>query len=91
VALQAAIALPSVRRTSTRNIGRGTWSTGLWPAPGRPCAKSAIGDDATLCGAPSEWARWVTIGTERTNWADLMMSVDRGKPEVAFRGRQDRC
>ena len=30
------------------------------------------------------------VGTNRTNWADLMMSVHRGNPEVAFRGRQDR-
>jgi hypothetical protein len=29
-------------------------------------------------------------GTNRTNRAGLMMSVDRGKSEVAFRGRQDR-
>src|ERR1700738_936323 len=29
-------------------------------------------------------------GTKRTNWAGLTMSVDRGRPEVAFRGRQDR-
>jgi hypothetical protein len=30
------------------------------------------------------------IGTNRTNRAGLTMSVDRGRPEVAFRGRQDR-
>jgi hypothetical protein len=29
-------------------------------------------------------------GTNRTNQAGLMMSVDWGKAEVAFRGRQDR-
>ena len=29
-------------------------------------------------------------GTNRTNRADLMMSVPRGNPEVAFRRRQDR-
>jgi hypothetical protein len=29
------------------------------------------------------------IGTNRTNRADLMMSVPRGNPEVAFRGRND--
>ena len=29
-------------------------------------------------------------GTNRTNPADLMMSVARGNPEVAVRGRQDR-
>ena len=29
-------------------------------------------------------------GTNRTNRADLMMSVPRGNPEAAFRGRQDR-
>jgi hypothetical protein len=32
-----------------------------------------------------------THGTERTNWAGLLMSVDGGRPEVAFRGGQDRC
>jgi hypothetical protein len=31
------------------------------------------------------------FGTNRTNRAGLMMSVDRGKAEVAFRGREDRC
>jgi transposase len=31
-----------------------------------------------------------THGTNRTNRADLMMSVARGNPEVAVRGRQDR-
>jgi hypothetical protein len=30
------------------------------------------------------------FGTKRTNRAGLMMSVDRGRPEVAFRGCQDR-
>jgi hypothetical protein len=30
------------------------------------------------------------IGTNRTNRADLMMSVPRGNPEVAFRGGQER-
>jgi hypothetical protein len=29
------------------------------------------------------------LGTNRTNRAGLMMSVDWGKAEVAFRGRQD--
>jgi hypothetical protein len=29
------------------------------------------------------------VGTSRTNRAGLTMSVDRGQPEVAFRGRQD--
>jgi hypothetical protein len=29
-------------------------------------------------------------GTNRTNRAGLMMSVDRGKAEVALPGRQDR-
>ena len=31
------------------------------------------------------------IGTERTNRTGLAMSVPRGRSEVAFRGRQDRC
>jgi hypothetical protein len=31
-----------------------------------------------------------THGTKRTNRAGLLMSVVRGRPEVAFRGRQDR-
>jgi len=30
------------------------------------------------------------IGTNRTNRAGLAMSVERGRTEVAFRGRQDR-
>jgi len=30
------------------------------------------------------------VGTNRTNRAGLVMSVDRGRPEVAFRGREDR-
>jgi hypothetical protein len=30
------------------------------------------------------------FGTERTNRAGLMMSVVRGKAEVAFRGRKGR-
>jgi hypothetical protein len=30
------------------------------------------------------------MGTKRTSRTDLAMSVDRGRPEVAFRGRQDR-
>jgi hypothetical protein len=30
------------------------------------------------------------VGTKRTNWAGLTMSVHRGRPEVAFRDRQDR-
>jgi hypothetical protein len=30
------------------------------------------------------------FGTNRTNRADLMMSVPRGNPEVAFRGGQER-
>ena len=30
------------------------------------------------------------VGTNRTNWAGLMTSVDWGKAEVAFRGCQDR-
>jgi hypothetical protein len=29
-------------------------------------------------------------GTKRTNRAGLLMSVVRGRPEVAFRGRQGR-
>jgi hypothetical protein len=29
-------------------------------------------------------------GTKRTNRAGLMMSVVRGRSEVAFRGREDR-
>jgi len=29
-------------------------------------------------------------GTEQTNRAGLAMSVVRGRPEVAFQGRQDR-
>jgi hypothetical protein len=29
-------------------------------------------------------------GTNRTSRADLMMSVPRGNPEVAFRGGQER-
>jgi hypothetical protein len=32
-----------------------------------------------------------THGTERTNRAGLMMSADRGRAEVEFRGREDRC
>jgi hypothetical protein len=35
-------------------------------------------------------SRDVAIGTNRTNRADLMMSVPRGNPEVAFRGGQER-
>jgi hypothetical protein len=31
------------------------------------------------------------VGTNRTNRAGLAMSVHRGGPEVAFRGREDRC
>jgi hypothetical protein len=31
-----------------------------------------------------------TNRTNRTNRADLMMSVPRGNPEVAFRGGQER-
>jgi hypothetical protein len=31
-----------------------------------------------------------THGTNRTSRADLLMSVVRGRREVAFRGRQDR-
>ena len=31
-----------------------------------------------------------THGTNRTNRAGLLISVDRGKAEVPFRGRQDR-
>jgi hypothetical protein len=38
--------------------------------------------------------RWTSStllsGTNRTNRAGLTMSVHRGGPEVAFRGRQDR-
>jgi hypothetical protein len=30
------------------------------------------------------------FGTNRTNRTGLTMSVDRGRAEVAFRGRQDR-
>jgi hypothetical protein len=30
-------------------------------------------------------------GTERTNRAGLTMSVVQSRPEVAFRGHQDRC
>jgi hypothetical protein len=30
------------------------------------------------------------VGTKRTCRLDLTMSVDWGRPEVAFRGRQDR-
>jgi hypothetical protein len=30
------------------------------------------------------------IGTERTNWAGLLMSVDWDRPEVTFQGRGDR-
>ena len=32
----------------------------------------------------------VANGTEQTNRAGLAMSVVRGRPEVAFQGRQDR-
>jgi len=31
------------------------------------------------------------IGTKRTNWAGLMMSVVQARPEVGFRGHKDRC
>jgi hypothetical protein len=31
-----------------------------------------------------------THGTNRTNWRAMTMSVVRGRPEVALRGRQDR-
>ena len=31
------------------------------------------------------------VGTERTNRAGLTMSVVQSRPEVAFRGHQDRC
>jgi len=47
------------------------------------------------CSSP--WARIVGglsltsgFGTKRTNEARPAMSVDGGRPEVAFRGRQDR-
>ena len=32
--------------------------------------------------------RTSAVGTNRTNWAGLLMSVDRGRAEVEFRGRQ---
>jgi len=34
--------------------------------------------------------KWPLVGTKRTNRIGLMMSVDQVKPEVSFRGRQDR-
>ena len=31
------------------------------------------------------------VGTKRTSWADQIVSVDWGRPEVAFLGYQDGC
>jgi hypothetical protein len=39
---------------------------------------------------PTEFVGMSVHGTNRTNRADLMMSVPRGNPEVAFRGGQER-
>src|ERR1700737_260458 len=48
----------------------------------------ALGSTSRVPQLQSEWL--VRFGTKRTSRADLAMSVDRGRPEVAFRGRQDR-
>ena len=52
----------------------------------RPNGRRA-GPNAILRRAPAISAS----GTKRTSPVGLMMSVDRGRAEVSFRGRQDRC
>ena len=51
------------------------------------------GDWQPLSPAPSSILRGLIMsgcGTQRTNAADVTMSVVRGRPEVALPGRQDR-
>jgi hypothetical protein len=61
--------------------------------PGRIHLKDHLRQRSLLWGEPSDSATNaanVAIGTNRTNRTGLTMSVDRGRAEVVFRGRQDR-
>lgn len=80
VALRAAIALPGVRRTSTRNGRRGTWWTGLQPTLGQP-REVRNG----MCGAPSEWrVRSLLAQFETSRHVRSSVAVgDKRHPEIS--------
>jgi hypothetical protein len=81
-------------RTRRMNLaGSGFWDRRLSLCK-TPCAETFFGETETFPAVGGLFHFYSNVnvanGTNRTNRAGLMMSVDRDSAEVALRGRQDR-